>query len=72
MVELGAGTALPSLLAATGAYGVPALVTITDYPDLLLLANLGKNVEANRPSFAQGCEVVCEGYEWGKDVAGLM
>ncbi|KIO15801.1 hypothetical protein M407DRAFT_34601 [Tulasnella calospora MUT 4182] len=44
MVELGAGTALPSLLAATGkGDGPPTLVTITDYPDPLLMENLTKN-----------------------------
>ncbi|KAG8947480.1 hypothetical protein FRC04_010661 [Tulasnella sp. 424] len=73
MVELGAGTALPSLLAATGkGDGSPTLVTITDYPDALLMENLSMNVKGNQSGFLDGCRVECVGYEWGKDVTHLF
>ncbi|KAG8932904.1 hypothetical protein FRC01_011779 [Tulasnella sp. 417] len=60
IVELGAGTALPSLLAATGkGDGPPTLVTITDYPDPLLMENLTRNVCNN---FIEKTEKL--GIEW--------
>ncbi|KAG9045273.1 hypothetical protein FS837_006577 [Tulasnella sp. UAMH 9824] len=73
IVELGAGTALPSLLAATGkGDGPPVLVTITDYPDPLLMENLTRNIKGNQSKFVEGCRVECVGYEWGKDVTHLL
>ncbi|GJE96537.1 hypothetical protein PsYK624_127340 [Phanerochaete sordida] len=70
-VELGAGCALPSLLAAARE-DAPAAVVITDYPDSTILDNLAKNVDRNRAHFAAQCEVRAVGYEWGKDVAPLL
>jgi len=70
IVELGAGTALPSLLAASREEPA-SLVTITDYPDELIMANLRKNVQGNQHSFAPGCRVNCVEYEWGKSVETL-
>ncbi|KAG8907124.1 hypothetical protein FRB99_005232 [Tulasnella sp. 403] len=61
VLELGAGTALPSLVAAAKGPDGPSLVTITDYPDPLILENLRKNVEGNRPFLCKTCCVECTG-----------
>ena len=71
VIELGAGCALPSLVASTLAQP-PRLVTITDYPDATILDNLSKNVHRNRDKVASGCTVVHLGYEWGQDVGPLL
>jgi len=71
VVELGAGTALPSMMAALlGAKSV----TVTDYPSDALLATLRGNVERNvrRGNGPKGgeagfCEdVVVSGHAWGE------
>jgi nicotinamide N-methyltransferase len=62
VVELGAGCALPSLLAATLAQP-PSLIVVTDYPDAGILGNLKANVERNREHYRSPCEVHCVGYE---------
>ena len=72
MVELGAGCALPSLLAATLQDAAPSLVVITDYPDEAILANLRKNVYNNLFRFSSSCVVTYEAYEWGADVSRLL
>ncbi|KZT64543.1 hypothetical protein DAEQUDRAFT_678413 [Daedalea quercina L-15889] len=71
VVELGAGCALPSLLASTLAHP-PSLVVITDYPDETILGNLRQNVARNAGKTADGCVVQCCGYEWGKDPRPLL
>ncbi|KAH9933819.1 uncharacterized protein B0H18DRAFT_1207967 [Fomitopsis serialis] len=71
VVELGAGCALPSLLASTLAKP-PALVVITDYPDDTILGNLKQNVRRNAYRAAPGCAVHCRGYEWGRDSSPLL
>ncbi|KAG6841044.1 hypothetical protein C0991_002352 [Blastosporella zonata] len=71
VVELGAGSGLPSLLLATMP-NHPALVVVTDYPDENILGNLKKNLENNRQSFQAACHIECVGYEWGKDVGPLL
>ncbi|KAI0002582.1 hypothetical protein BJV74DRAFT_765432 [Russula compacta] len=71
IIELGAGTALPSLLAST-LPTPPALVVVTDYPDDLILNNLQSNIDRNSGSIAPPCIVQCRGYEWGKDPSHLL
>ncbi|KAG6888725.1 hypothetical protein C0992_007634 [Termitomyces sp. T32_za158] len=71
VIELGAGTGLPSLLLATTPDN-PALVVVTDYPDENILGNLKKNLERNRPNFQATCRVECAGYEWGTDAEPLL
>ena len=48
MIELGAGTALPSFVAAIQRQP-PRLVVITDYPDPELIENIRINVAFNIP-----------------------
>ena len=71
VVELGAGCALPSLLASTLSEA-PTLTVVTDYPDETILNNLTGNVERNREHYNRSCSVRCSGYEWGKDVQPLL
>jgi len=71
VLELGAGSALPSLLLSTQA-NPPSLVVVTDYPDPGILDNLKKNVERNGAAVTKGCAVKCEGYEWGTDPSKLL
>jgi len=71
VIELGAGTALPSFLAST-LPAPPALVVVTDYPNDLILANLQSNVGRNSTSITAPCVVQCHGYEWGKDPSDLL
>ncbi|ETW78129.1 hypothetical protein HETIRDRAFT_479321 [Heterobasidion irregulare TC 32-1] len=65
-IELGAGTALPSLLASVLPHP-PALVVVTDYPDPVILGNLQRNVARNAHVAAPGCTVLCRGHDWGQD-----
>ncbi|KAH9833161.1 uncharacterized protein C8Q71DRAFT_860441 [Rhodofomes roseus] len=53
VVELGAGCALPSLLASTLSRP-PSLVVPTDYPDAPILANLTRNLERNASRVSRG------------------
>ncbi|EGO03734.1 hypothetical protein SERLA73DRAFT_175349 [Serpula lacrymans var. lacrymans S7.3] len=71
VLEIGAGCALPSLLMAT-LPEPPCLVTVSDYPDEIILGNLKRNVDKNRPQFQSNCTVRCIGYEWGKDPGPLL
>ncbi|GLB42338.1 putative lysine methyltransferase [Lyophyllum shimeji] len=71
VIELGAGTGLPSLLMASIPQH-PSLVVVTDYPDEHILGNLRKNVDHNRRSFQPGCNVQCAGFEWGTDAGPLL
>ncbi|KAI0266540.1 hypothetical protein BC834DRAFT_875036 [Gloeopeniophorella convolvens] len=71
VIELGSGTALPSLLAST-LPDPPALVVVTDYPDDIILGNLKSNVDSNAGAVTSGCAVRCEGYEWGQDASHLL
>jgi len=71
VIELGAGTALPSLLAST-LPTPPALVVVTDYPNDLILTNLQRNVNRNFTSITASCTVQCHGYERGKDPDHLL
>ena len=72
VVELGAGCAVPSLLASTVSKDGPTLVVVTDYPDKNILQNLNDNIRRNQPCFNSSCTVVCKGYEWGANVFPLL
>ncbi|KAG6816372.1 hypothetical protein H0H87_006645 [Tephrocybe sp. NHM501043] len=68
ILELGAGGALPSILAVkTGA----RKVVITDYPDDNLVRNIVHNVEANVPSAIHD-RVSVQGYIWGRSIDSLL
>ncbi|KAH7887001.1 hypothetical protein F5I97DRAFT_1807258 [Phlebopus sp. FC_14] len=71
VIELGAGCALPSLLAAI-LHPYPSLIVMTDYPDKVILGNLERNVERNREHYPSSCRVHCAGYEWGSDTTKLL
>lgn len=71
VIELGAGSGLPSLLLAT-LPDPPSLVVITDHPDPGILGNLKTNIEQNKQHFQPYCRVDCEGHEWGTDVERLL
>lgn len=64
MLELGAGAALPSLVAARYA----SCITITDYPDPGLIQNIEYNVEA----IDADREIHVEGYIWGNKVDSIL
>lgn len=64
VVELGAGAALPSLLAATSPHP-PSIVTITDHPDETIITHLRRNIASNEAHFAPTCRVRCIPYIWG-------
>ncbi|CAE6537457.1 unnamed protein product, partial [Rhizoctonia solani] len=68
VLELGAGGALPSLVAALcGAHQV----VITDYPDDPLLDNITSNVDRNIPSTIRS-NVKIQGYVWGTNPEKLL
>ncbi|SAL98626.1 hypothetical protein [Absidia glauca] len=67
VLELGAGGALPSLVAATHQ---PAKVVITDYPDKELVENMQYNVDQNLKSLPAGL-VNVQGYIWGTNTSQL-
>lgn len=71
VIELGAGSALPSLLLAIHP-DPPALVVVTDYPDDGILGNLQKNVENNKAHYQTDCRVECVGFEWGTAAGPLL
>ncbi|KAF8903337.1 hypothetical protein CPB84DRAFT_1678048 [Gymnopilus junonius] len=71
VIELGAGSALPSLLLSTQP-DPPSVVVITDYPDNGIMGNLRKNIERNNALVTKGCIVQCESYDWGKDPVKLL
>jgi nicotinamide N-methyltransferase len=61
ILELGAGGALPSLVAARNG---AAKVVVTDYPDTELIENIQYNVDHNI-SAPQKSNVIVDGYVWG-------
>ncbi|KAK7044843.1 hypothetical protein R3P38DRAFT_2609143 [Favolaschia claudopus] len=71
VIELGAGSALPSLLLSTLA-DPPTKIVATDYPDPGILGNLVRNMTQNTHLVSSGCTVSSSGYEWGTDVAPLL
>ena len=68
VLELGAGGALPSLVAAKNNAG---LVVITDYPDDSLVDNIQWNISGNL-SPAERDRTFARGYIWGRSTDELM
>ncbi|KAI0353398.1 hypothetical protein OH77DRAFT_1458476 [Trametes cingulata] len=68
VLELGAGGALPGLVAAKN--GAKEVV-LTDYPDAALVDNISHNVRQNIPE-AGRARVHVEGYIWGHPVEPLL
>ena len=60
VLEIGAGAALPSLVAS--ALGARSIV-ITDYPEISVLENISELITRNK---LVNCQVL--GYKWGEDV----
>ncbi|KAG0234078.1 nicotinamide n-methyltransferase [Actinomortierella wolfii] len=69
VLELGAGAALPSLIAVVNG---ASKVVITDYPDESLIKNIEYNVQQNVPRQLEEKIVVVEGYLWGKNTKPLL
>ncbi|KAK9453908.1 putative methyltransferase-domain-containing protein [Dipodascopsis uninucleata] len=67
VLELGAGAALPSFVAALTA----KKVVITDYPDADLISNIEYNVK-HAPSGIDQSILKVEGYIWGQDTKSLL
>lgn len=68
VLELGAGPALPCIVAALN--GARALVA-TDFPDAEMLRNTEANLRANLPAAAAArCRTV--GHAWGRDCAPVL
>jgi len=65
VLELGAGAALPSLLAAT-CENAPSVVTITDYSDDTIMKNLQENIVRNHHVVSSNCRIHCLPYIWGE------
>ncbi|KAM5530622.1 hypothetical protein V8D89_004424 [Ganoderma adspersum] len=68
ILELGAGSGLPSIVAAKNG---AKKVVITDYPDRPLVDNISLNVKQNIEGVARK-RVVVQGYVWGHPVAPLL
>ncbi|ORZ16261.1 putative methyltransferase-domain-containing protein [Absidia repens] len=68
LLELGAGGALPSLVAATHQ---PAKVVVTDYPDAELIENIQYNVDQNLGSVVPAGVVTVQGFIWGTNTTKL-
>ncbi|KAI9306788.1 putative methyltransferase-domain-containing protein [Cunninghamella echinulata] len=68
VLELGAGGALPSLVAATHQ---PVKVVITDYPDNELIDNIQYNVDQNLGNKLPTDLVTVQGYTWGTNTDPL-
>ncbi|KAF2181960.1 hypothetical protein K469DRAFT_729094 [Zopfia rhizophila CBS 207.26] len=67
VLELGAGSGLPSLICAlSGA----AQVVVTDYPDADLIDNLRYNIQ-HCESLPKSSKIVAEGYLWGAPIDDL-
>ncbi|KAH6908819.1 nicotinamide N-methyltransferase [Coprinopsis sp. MPI-PUGE-AT-0042] len=68
VLELGAGGALPSLVAAKND---AQFVVITDYPDTSLIDNIEYNVKDNLAE-EERRKVLAKGYIWGQATASLL
>eukprot|EP01045_Picozoa_sp_COSAG04_P017585 COSAG04_NODE_1565_length_6321_cov_5.077306_6_plen_178_part_00 len=81
LVELGAGLALPSIVAAKTAQASrrwvhggagAALVVATDFPDEQLLANIAHNAALNLPPQLLDARFRVRGHLWGSDLSPLL
>ena len=71
VLELGAGLALPSLVAVK--CGGASLAVATDYPDEELLANVSHNASLNfQQGSAQAARFKVCAHQWGEDVTPLL
>ncbi|RDB18927.1 Protein N-methyltransferase NNT1 [Hypsizygus marmoreus] len=68
VLELGAGGALPSIVAAKNG---ARQVVVTDYPDDELVRNMLYNIEENIPS-SDRHRISVKGYIWGRPVQPLL
>ncbi|OSD07813.1 hypothetical protein PYCCODRAFT_1449006 [Trametes coccinea BRFM310] len=68
VLELGAGGALPGIVAAKNG---ARTVVLTDYPDVALIDNISHNVRANIPE-RERAGVHVEGYIWGHPIEPLL
>ncbi|KAI8986773.1 putative methyltransferase-domain-containing protein [Trametes punicea] len=68
VLELGAGGALPGIVAAKN--GAKAVV-LTDYPDAALIDNISHNVRVNIPESGRA-RVRVQGYIWGHPIEPLL
>jgi predicted nicotinamide N-methyase len=69
VLELGAGTGLPSICAARAG---AASVVCTDYAECGLVARLRENVARNAAATAIGTRVSVAGHTWGKGIDDLL
>lgn len=73
VLELGAGAALPTLLASTlPRERAPSLAVVTDYPDPTILDNLARNVSTNHELYCATSRVLWRGHEWGTDNSEIL
>ncbi|SPO35366.1 uncharacterized protein PSFLO_00837 [Pseudozyma flocculosa] len=71
VLELGAGTGLPSITAAL--LGTPKLVVASDYDEPAIVSELKRNVRANSPQQPHnGSAIKVCGHIWGKNVDELL
>ncbi|KAH7886748.1 putative methyltransferase-domain-containing protein [Phlebopus sp. FC_14] len=68
VLELGAGGALPGIIAAKNG---ARKVVLTDYPDNALIENMNYNVERNVKS-EEKHNIVTQGYKWGQPVDAIL
>lgn len=71
VLELGAGSALPSLLLSTIS-PPPLLIVATDYPDEGIISNLNANAKRNEALVMEGCTLLTRGYDWAADPEPLL
>jgi len=69
VLELGAGGALPSLVAACN---YAEKVLITDYPEQSIIEMIQENVHSNLPEHIRENRVYVKGYLWGTNVKTLI
>ena len=69
VLEIGAGAALPSVVA--GLLGASAVV-VSDWPDAKMLENMRHNLAANLPSEAVRQRTRVVGYDWNRSPAPLL
>ncbi|KAF9098440.1 nicotinamide n-methyltransferase [Mortierella sp. AD031] len=69
VLEIGAGAALPSFVAAVNG---ASKVIITDYPDDDLIANIQYNADHIVPEMTKEGKVIVRGYLWGSNTRPLL
>ncbi|KAF9928151.1 nicotinamide n-methyltransferase [Linnemannia zychae] len=69
VLEIGAGAALPSFVAASNG---AKKVVITDYPDNDLISNIQYNADHIIPDLTKEGKVIVQGYLWGSNTHPLL